>query len=77
MVCNSASELSCRMRGFEVQLSCPEEPEGAFEDTLTELIATTGSVLGPSVKEAEFGTNRFVSTPPSVSEAGTFFNSTF
>jgi hypothetical protein len=75
MVCSSACEVSCRVRGFVVQLSFSEESERALEDTLIELIATSGCVLGPSVKEAEFGTNRFVSTPPSVSEAGTVFSS--
>lgn len=74
MVCSSASEVSCRVRGFVVQLRPSDEPETAFEDTVMELIATTGCALGESVKEAEFGTNRFVSTPPSVSEDGTFFN---
>lgn len=60
-----------------VQLRFSEVPESAFEDTLMELIATTGCALGGSVKETEFGTNRFVSTPPSVSEDGTFFSPVF
>lgn len=75
MVWNSASELFCSVKGFVVQLSPSEEPESTFEDTSIELIATIGCALGPSVKVAEFGTNRFVSTPPSVSEAGTVFSS--